>query len=125
VLDCLAGYLLLGEKQWADKTLEGAYNFGPDDGSCVSTGKLTDLFCACWGPGASWETQGDGGPHEATFLKLDCSKAKAVLGWQPRWDIHKAVERPGAFAQAAPGGDRLACLEAQIKEYFEDETNHV
>jgi CDP-glucose 4,6-dehydratase len=118
VLDCLSGYLLLAEKQWADKSFEGAYNFGPDDGSCVSTGKLADLFCRCWGPGASWETQGDGGPHEANFLKLDCSKAKAVLGWKPRWDIQTAVEKTVVFARAASDAERLACLEGQIREYF-------
>jgi CDP-glucose 4,6-dehydratase len=118
VLDCLSGYLLLAEKQYADKSLEGAYNFGPDESSCVSTGKLAGLFCDCWGPGASWKTQGDGGPHEANFLKLDCSKAKAALGWKPRWDIQKAVEQTVEFARAAPGEDRLACLEEQIEKYF-------
>jgi CDP-glucose 4,6-dehydratase len=125
VLDCLAGYLLLAEKQYAGKSLEGAYNFGPDYSSCVSTGKLADLFCGCWGPGASWETQGDGGPHEANFLKLDCSKAKAVLGWKPRWGIQKAVEKTVEFAKAESDDERRACLEGQIREYFEVEKNHV
>jgi CDP-glucose 4,6-dehydratase len=118
VLECLSGYLLLAEKQWAGKPLEGAYNFGPDDSNCVSTGNLADLFCRCWGPGTSWESKGDGGPHEANFLKLDCSKAKAVLGWKPRWDIQTAVEKAVAFARAASDEERLACLEGQIREYF-------
>jgi CDP-glucose 4,6-dehydratase len=121
VLDCLSGYLLLAEKQWAGKSLAGAYNFGPDDSSCVSTGKLADLFCGCWGPEASWETQSDGGPHEANFLKLDCSKAKAVLGWKPRWDIQTAVEKTVTFARAASDDERLACLEGQIEKYFGNE----
>jgi CDP-glucose 4,6-dehydratase len=125
VLDCLSGYLLLAEEQWADKSLAGAYNFGPDDSSCVSTGKLADLFCGCWGPPSSWETQGDPGPHEANFLKLDCSKAKAALGWKPRWDIRTAVEKTVEFARDASEEKRLACLEGQIREYFEAETNHV
>jgi CDP-glucose 4,6-dehydratase len=125
VLECLSGYLLLAEKQWADKSLEGAYNFGPDEGSCVSTGKLADLFCACWGAGSSRETRGDGGPHEAAFLKLDCSKSKAALGWKPRWDIQRAVEKTVVFARAASDDERRACLEGQIRDYFEAETNHV
>jgi CDP-glucose 4,6-dehydratase len=109
---------LLAEKQYAEKSLEGAYNFGPDENSCVSTGKLADLFCGCWGPGASWINQDESGPHEANFLKLDCSKAKAVLGWNPKWDIKTAVEKTVEFAKAASGEDRLACIEGQIREYF-------
>jgi CDP-glucose 4,6-dehydratase len=119
VLECLSGYLLLAEKQYADKSLEGAYNFGPDENSCVSTGQLTDFFCDWWGPEASWTNQGDTGPHEANFLKLDCSKAKAVLGWKFRWDIKTAVEKTVEFAKAVSDEERLACLEGQIGKYFE------
>jgi len=120
VLDCLSGYLLLAEKQYNDKTLEGAYNFGPDDESCVSTGKLAELFCEAWGSGASWSVQGDGGPHEANFLKLDCSKAKAVLGWKPRCDIKTAVEKTVEFAKYGTDDERLDCINEQIQEYFKD-----
>jgi CDP-glucose 4,6-dehydratase len=119
VLECLSGYLLLAEKQYADTSLEGAYNFGPNESCCVSTGKLAGLFCDAWGPEAAWETQGDAGPHEANFLKLDCSKAKAVLGWKPRWDIKTAVEKTVEFAKAISDEERLACLEGQIGKYFE------
>jgi CDP-glucose 4,6-dehydratase len=118
VLECLSGYLLLAEKQYIDKAVEGAYNFGPDEGSCVSTGKLADLFCGCWGPGASWISQDDNGPHEANYLKLDCSKAKAELGWKSRWDIKTAVAKTVEFARSASDEERLACLEGQIAEYF-------
>jgi CDP-glucose 4,6-dehydratase len=117
-LDCLSGYLLLAEKQCIDKSFEGAWNFGPGESSCVSTGQLADLFCNCWGHGASWESRGDTGPHEANFLKLDCAKAKALLGWNPRWNIKTAVEKTVEFAQAASDEERLACLEGQIAEYF-------
>jgi CDP-glucose 4,6-dehydratase len=118
VLECLSGYLLLAEKQYADKSIEGAYNFGPDENCCVSTGQLAGLFCNAWGPEAAWETQGDSGPHEANFLKLDCSKAKAVLGWKPRWDIQTAVERTIDFAKTASDEERLECLEGQKEKYF-------
>lgn len=117
VLECLSGYLLLAEKQWFDKKLSGAYNFGPDDESCVTTGDLTDLFCAAWGE-AKWKTQGDNGPHEANFLKLDCSKAKSALGWKPRWGIKTAVEKTVEFAKLTTDDERIMCLENQIKEYF-------
>jgi CDP-glucose 4,6-dehydratase len=118
VLDCLSGYLLLAEKQYAGKSLEGAYNFGPDENSCVSTGQLADLFCSAWGWGASWIAQEDRGPHEANFLKLDCSKAKTVLGWKPSWSIKTAVEKTVEFAKNSADKNCGTYVESQIKEYF-------
>ena len=118
VLECLSGYLLLAEKQYSNKSLEGSYNFGPDEESCISTGQLAGLFCAAWGYGASWRVQGDGGPHEANFLKLDCAKAKAVLGWKPKWDIKTATEKTVEFAKAVASNEQITCIERQIKEYF-------
>jgi len=120
VLECLSGYLLLAKKQLNDKTIEGAYNFGPNDESCVSTGKLADLFCDSWGMSAKWRAQSDGGPHEANFLKLDCSKAKAILGWQPRWDIKTAVDKTVEFAKANTDLERASCIDTQINLYFNE-----
>ncbi|MDR0784849.1 MAG: CDP-glucose 4,6-dehydratase [Treponema sp.] len=118
VLECLYGYLLLAERQYADRSFMGAYNFGPDEESCVSTGELAALFCGSWGDGAAWRVQGDGGPHEANFLKLDCAKAKAVLGWRPRWTIKTAVEKTIEFAKLDTDEERTACLGRQIEGYF-------
>ena len=84
-----------------DRSLEGAYNFGPDGESCVTNGELADLFCDAWGESASWRFEGDGGPHEANFLKLDISKSKAVLGWEPKWGIRAAVEKTVEYAKAS------------------------
>jgi len=118
VLECLSGYLLLAEKQYKDKAFEGAYNFGPDDESCVTTGELTELFCAVWGSGVTWRVQGDGGPHEANFLKLDCSKSKSVLGWKPQWGIKTAVEKTVEFAKIKTNEEKHKCIDRQIMEYF-------
>ena len=117
VLDCLFGYLLLAEKQYSKKTIEGAYNFGPDEEGCVSTGKLVELFCAAWGSGVSWRASVENGPHEANFLKLDSSKSKSVLGWKPHWDIKTAVEKTVEFVKARTG-EQKACVDRQIQEYF-------
>ncbi len=117
VLECLSGYLLLAQKQYEDKSLVGAYNFGPDDKSCVTTGELVSLFCECW-KGSSWKVQGDNGPHEANFLKLDCSKSKAVLHWMPHWDIRTAISKTVEFAQCQSDQNRTDCLEQQISDYF-------
>ena len=56
-----------------------------------TTGQLVDLFCEAWGDGLSWINQSDGGPHEANFLKLDCSRVKRVFGWTPRWGVKDAI----------------------------------
>jgi CDP-glucose 4,6-dehydratase len=125
VLECLYGYLLLAMKQYDDKSFEGAYNFGPDDESCVTNGELADLFCEVWGGGASWKAQGDGGPHEANFLKLDSSKSKTALGWKPVWDIRTAVEKTAEFAKIDTDEGRRACVDRQIEEYFEEAPRHV
>jgi CDP-glucose 4,6-dehydratase len=119
VLDCLSGYLLLAERQYTDISLCGAYNFGPDEESCVTTGELAGLFCTVWGEGAVWLAQNDNGPHEANYLKLDCMKAKTLLGWQPMWNINTAMEKTVEFAKTDVDTDRLACMENQIRTYFE------
>lgn len=92
VLECLSGYLILAQKQYENKEqYEGSYNFGPDDQNCVTTGELVDMFCQKWGHCQEWEVHLSNGPHEASFLKLDCSKAKTVLGWNPVWNIDIAI----------------------------------
>jgi CDP-glucose 4,6-dehydratase len=118
ILECLSGYLLLAEKQY-DKQFEGAYNFGPNEESCITTGELAELFCSAWGENISWTTQADSGPHEANFLKLDCSKAKSILGWKPRWDIKKAIGKVVEFAKADTDIEKQNRMERQIKTYFE------
>ncbi|GMO69991.1 MAG: CDP-glucose 4,6-dehydratase [Treponemataceae bacterium] len=116
VLECLSGYLLLAEKQSVNKELAGNYNFGPNEESCVTTGALTELFCDAWGENICWTSQGDGGPHEANYLKLDCSKARNVLGWKPQWDIKTAVEKTVEFSKSDIDAKRF--VEKQIQEYF-------
>ena len=116
VLDCLYGYLLLAKAQYENPALEGAYNFGPDEESCVTNGELAALFCEAYGGGASWRAGDGGGPHEANFLKLDSSKSKAVLGWKPRWNIRTAVEKTAEFAKA--GGGVSDCVDRQIDGYL-------
>ena len=118
VLDCLSGYLLLAEKQFNDKQFEGVYNFGPNEEGCVNTGALTDLFCKIWGRDIKWTTNENDGPHEANFLKLDCSKAKTILGWKPCWDIKTAVEKTIDFSKVTTDEERIICIDSQIQLYF-------
>ena len=80
VLEPLAMYLTIAKEQYEDKKYAGFYNVGPDDCDCVTTGELVDIFCAKWGEDMKWVNKFMGGPHEANFLKLDCSKVKTVFG---------------------------------------------
>jgi len=119
VLEPLQMYLMIVKEQYEDATKAGFYNVGPDDCDCVTTGDLVDLFVKSWGDGLKWVNKSDGGPHEANFLKLDCSKVKRVFGWQPRWHVEEAIEKTVEWSKVyAAGGDIPACMEAQIQEFF-------
>ncbi|MCL2404055.1 MAG: CDP-glucose 4,6-dehydratase [Defluviitaleaceae bacterium] len=119
VLEPLFAYLLIANKQYEDTSFMGSYNVGPDDKDCVSTGVLADLFCKAWGDGQSWETPGQiSGPHEANFLKLDCSKIKSRLGFRPRWSVDEAVKRTVEWTRVyMQKGDVCAVMDEQILLY--------
>lgn len=118
VLDPLYVYLIIAAKQYEDKNYEGYYNVGPDDKDCVTTGELVDVFCKKWGDNVTWENKYDGGPHEAGFLKLDCSKIKKTFGWKPVWDVEQAIEKTVEWSRIyRDNGDINACMDRQIGEF--------
>ena len=120
VLEPLSVYLTVAEKQYEDGRLAGSYNAGPDDCDCINTGCLTDLFCEKWGEGAVWVNRYDGGPHEANFLKLDCSRVKRVFGWKPCYHVEEAVEKTVEWSKAwLAGEDMEAVTDRQIRSFFE------
>ena len=119
VLEPLAAYLTIAMEQYKNPSLAGYYNVGPDDCDCVTTGELTSLFCEAWGEGMHWINRSDGGPHEASFLKLDCSRIKKVFGWHPRYHVKEAVEKTVEWSKAyLEGKDMLAEMDGQIVEFF-------
>jgi CDP-glucose 4,6-dehydratase len=119
VLEPLNAYLMIVEKQYDDEKYEGYYNVGPDEHDCVTTGHLTDLFCEKWGEGLSWCSKFDGGPHEANFLKLDCSKIKNTFGWKPRWQINEAIEKTVEWSKVyLENGDVPKTMDEQISEFL-------
>ncbi len=119
VLEPLAAYLMIAQKQYEDKKYAGFYNVGPDDCDCVTTGELVDLFCSYWGEGQTWENHFVGGPHEANFLKLDCSKIKNVFGWKPVWHVDTAIDKTVEWAKVfVSGGDIRECVDRQIREFM-------
>ena len=120
VLECLSGYLLLAQKQYSNKSYEGAYNFGPDPTSYISNEYLVDTFCKLWGPDASWSAVEGEGPHEANILKLDSSKAKSTLGWAPKWGIKTSIEKIVSWTKRYLDGEDCASItDRQISDYLE------
>jgi len=94
VLEPLSGYLLLAQKLYEEGAdhAEG-WNFGPNDDDAKPVQWIVENLTQSWGEGASWALDGGNHPHEAHYLKLDCSKAKARLGWHPRWSLPQALEK--------------------------------
>lgn len=118
VLEPLFAYLMIAQRQYEDLTYQGYYNVGPDDCDCITTGELVTLFCERWGGDARWINRHDGGPHEANFLKLDCSKIKHTFGWQPRWHICQAIEKTVEWSKAyLDGEDMRLVMDKQIMEF--------
>lgn len=119
VLEPLTAYLEIVEQQAKEPEKQGYYNVGPDEEDCITVGELTDLFCQSWGEGLSWKNLCEEGPHEASFLKLDCSLLKARMGWKPRWKIGTAVEKTVEWTKVyREHGDIRSCMERQIKEFL-------
>ena len=119
VLEPLAVYLMIAQKQYEDITYQGYYNVGPDETDCVTTGDLVDLFVEKWGEGMKWVNQYDGGPHEANFLKLDCSKLKTTFGWKPRWTVSEALDKTVEWTKVYFAGESVAdIMDKQIKEFL-------
>lgn len=120
VLEPVMTYLTLAAKQYDNHALAGCYNIGPDDCDCVETGELVDIFCNAWGNGASWKNIAEANaPHEANFLKLDCSKIKSAMKWSPRWHITDAIEKTVEWSKAYLAGENVnKVMEKQIKEYL-------
>lgn len=120
VLEPLFAYLMIAQRQYEDKSFAGWYNVGPDECDCVTTGELVDLFCKIWGDGLSWINESEeNAPHEANFLKLDCSKLKTTFGWCPRWHIDDAIEKTIEWTHVWLNcRDIPAEMNRQIEEYI-------
>lgn len=122
VLEPLYVYLMVAAKQYENKEFSGYYNVGPDDYDCLETGAIADLFVRHWGEDVKWTGHSDGGPHEANFLKLDCSKLRSVFGWKPRWNLETAVKKTVEWSKCwMQGGNVRACMDKQIMEFLTEE----
>ena len=123
VLEPLYAYLMIAAMQYENKKYAGCYNVGPDDVDCYQTGALVDIFVNKWGEDMTWINKYDGGPHEANFLKLDCSKLKTTFGWKPHWNLEMAIEKVVEWSKCwVEDGNIRNCMDKEIKEFL-GETN--
>lgn len=124
VLEPLLAYLMILEKQFQNPELAGNYNVGPGEVDCWNTGKVVSHFCDYWekntGKKAEWISKQENGPHEANFLKLDCTKLKNTFGWSPCWNVETALEKTVEWYAAYCGGeDMKQFTQAQIKSFID------
>lgn len=122
VLEPLSGYLSLAEHLYTDgQAFAEGWNFGPKDDDAQSVQWIVEHMVKGWGNGASWQQDGGTHPHEANYLKLEISKAKARLGWHPRWSLETALAQITSWHHAWLENDDMKklCL-AQIQQYSLD-----
>jgi CDP-glucose 4,6-dehydratase len=120
VLEPLSGYLVLAQELFlnGDEFAE-AWNFGPKDDDCKPVSWILDQMVNNWGNGASWELDKNNNPHEAGFLKLDCSKAASRLKWKPKWDLQLTLKSIVDWYQIySNGGDIKKQCFKEIKSYI-------
>ena len=120
-LEPLYAYLMIAAMQYEDNKYAGYYNVGPDDIDCYQTGAIVDVFVSKWGDNMKWINQYDGGPHEADFLKLDCSKLKATFNWKPHWNLDTAIEKVCEWSKCwINNEDVRACMDKEINEFLKE-----
>lgn len=119
VLEPLSGYLALAQKLYKNgpRYAQG-WNFGPDDNDAKPVEWIVQKLCSKWGANAVYEIDRREHPHEANYLKLDCSKAKVELGWYPKWNLEQAIDKIIEWAKAYKNIQdiREICLR-QVKDY--------
>ncbi len=119
VLEPLYAYLMIAAMQYDNGDYAGWYNVGPDDNDCYRSGDLVKTFAKFWGDGFRWRIQPDDGPHEASYLKLDCSKLKSTFGWKPRWDLDMAIEKTVEWTKCwLSEGNIRECMDRSIQVFF-------
>lgn len=93
VLEPLSGYMVLAEHLFEPGiNFNEGWNFGPNDNDCKPVSWILDKMVEKWGQGASWQLDKNNNPHEAGYLKLDCSKAASKLNWRPKWDLEFTLD---------------------------------
>ncbi len=118
VLNPLSGYLRLAERLWDDPGHAGGWNFGPPDADARPVRWIVERVGAAWGEPLRWEIDPGPHPHEASWLKLDSSLARARLGWAPRWELAEGLDRTVEwYRRHGAGEDMREATLAQIRAF--------
>lgn len=119
VLEPLSGYMILAQKLYKDGVeYAQAWNFGPDERDAETVEWVVRNLCAKWKRGATYKVDDGLHPHEAHYLKLDCSKSKSGLGWFPKWSLGKALDSIVEWTEEYQNnGDIREVCNKQIEEY--------
>ncbi|MDP9902185.1 CDP-glucose 4,6-dehydratase [Variovorax ginsengisoli] len=120
VLEPLSGYLVLAERLFSEgQSFAEGWNFGPRDEDAKPVQWIVEHMVREWGEGARWQLDGGEHPHEAGYLKLDISKARQRLGWEPRWALSEALVHIMQWHKAwlAKEDVQKVCLD-QISQYM-------
>lgn len=123
VLEPVTVYLMILKAQWENQNYAGNYNVGPDESDCLTTGQLAEIFCNKWqnhtGKELMWNSVQKNGPHEANYLKLDCSRLKRTFGWKPCWDVEMAIDKTVEWYTCYhQKGDLAECTRNQINDFL-------
>lgn len=120
VLEPLLGYLVLAERLWSEGPIHAeGWNFGPEDSDAWPVGKIVERMVELWGGRVAWNADDRVHPYEATYLKLDCSKAWSRLEWRPRWRVDRALEATVDWYKAFYAGQDVRALALrQIESYL-------
>ncbi len=119
VLEPLSGYLILAQALYENPTkFSSGWNFGPDDSDVRTVEQVLDVLIKQWGRGAKWRRGSGDHLHEASLLKLDCSKAKSKLGWKSKWSLEIAISQIIDWQRAFMDGKNMQeiCM-SQINQY--------
>lgn len=120
VLESLSGYLKLAEKLYSSKDIQlaSSYNFGPEEKDVRTVEYIVNKIASLWSSKLNYEFQTDASLYEASYLKLDNSKAKNLLEWYPKWNLDIALEKivEWTLAYKNQASVREICLK-QIQEY--------
>lgn len=126
VLEPLNGYMMLAQKLYVDgPAWAQAWNFGPNDSDARPVSWIADQMAGLWGRGAHWRTEARAEqPHEANWLKLDCSKARQTLGWIPRWDLRRSLGAIVDWQRAWTEGRPMTDFTLEQIEHYESTPTH-
>jgi CDP-glucose 4,6-dehydratase len=105
VLEPLSGYLILAQRLWESRAFADGWNFGPEDRDARPVRWVVERLAEGWGDGLEWKADEGTHPHEARYLKLDSSRARTRLGWEPRWGLDEALSAVVDWYRAYASGD--------------------